>query len=256
MKNQLTLSDATIRSDAQGRYSLNDLHRASGGEKRHTPSRWLESQQTQDLIAEIDKNCQNRNSGSETNQALRVQNGGKHPGIYACKELVYSYAMWISPAFHLKVIRAYDDMVSGKPVNQIEAAKAAASLAPALRRAALAFGLDKNAATLSANQAVARLTGVNLLQTLGQTHLEAERQDTLWFTPTELGKRIGVSARQFNLLLAEAGLQVNRAGRWEPLEAARDMFRLLDTGKTHGSTPVTQIKWSTDVLDCIRTEAV
>lgn len=253
MKNQLTLSDATIRSDVQGRYSLNDLHRASGGENRHRPSLWLENQQTQALIAEID---QSRNSCFEKNQALSIKKGGNNPGIYACKELVYSYAMWISPAFHLKVIRAYDDMVSGKPINQIEAAKAAASLAPALRRAALAFGLDKNAATLSANQAVARLTGVNLLQTLGQTHLEAERQDTLWFTPTELGKRIGVPARQFNLLLAEAGLQVNRAGRWEPLEAARDMLRLLDTGKTYGGTPVTQIKWSADVLDCIRTEAV
>ena len=49
----LILEDTYVRQDEQGRFSLNDLHQAAGGEQRHRPNYWLETKQTQDLIAEL-----------------------------------------------------------------------------------------------------------------------------------------------------------------------------------------------------------
>ena len=111
------------------------------------------------------------------------------------------------------------------------------------------IGCDKNAAAISANQAVATFTGTNMLQLLGHTHIEAQDQGAQYFTPTELGKIIGAPARGVNLLLAEAGMQLKRGEVWEVTDAGRAFARLYDTGKKHGSgVPITQIKWSTAVL--------
>lgn len=128
--NTLTITGVAIRTDAEGRYCLNDLHRAAGGEKRHQPSDWLRLKNTQELIAEL---AVPGIPGTLENQPLAVIQGGIQQGTYVAKELVYAYAMWISPAFHLKVIRAYDEMVSGGRVaapqlpnfaNPAEAARA------------------------------------------------------------------------------------------------------------------------------------
>lgn len=99
----ITIADVAIRQDAKGRFSLNDFHRAAGGEDRHRPSLWAENQQARALIAELDSE-----TGKAGIPALVMQRGGKAPGTYVARELVYAYAMWISPAFHLKVIRTFD----------------------------------------------------------------------------------------------------------------------------------------------------
>lgn len=96
----IAIAGVEIRQDAEGRFSLNDLHGASGGEKRHAPSYWLKNQQTRELIEEME---------TTGNPVVTIE--GRNGGTFAAKELVYAYAMWISAKFHLQVIRAYDQMV-------------------------------------------------------------------------------------------------------------------------------------------------
>jgi len=128
-------------------------------------------------------------------------------------------------------------------------------LIPTVVRAARALGLDRNAAAISANQVVTKLTGTNVMQLLGHTHVESEQQ-VMFFTPTELGERIGVSGRKFNMLLAEAGLQAKKGEIWVPLTAAEGFCRILDTGKRHGDgTMVQQLKWAENVLTLIQQAA-
>jgi len=247
----LYVSDTPIRTDADGRYCLNDLHRAAGGENKHRPSLWAENQQAKDLIAALEAEA--------GIPALVSVKGGVQQGTYVAKELVYAYAMWISPAFHLKVIRAYDASVSSRPETvspDINQAEHAFKLIPSVVRAARMLGLDRNAAAISANQAVAKLTGANVMRLLGHTHLEAENQSALFYTPTELGRQIGVSGRAFNMLLAEAGLQAKKGEHWAPLATAEGFCRVLDTGKRHGDgSMIQQVKWSDGVLNLIQKAA-
>ena len=112
----LVIGDFSIRQDQDGRYCLNDLHKASGYDKKHQPAYFIRNQQTKDLIAEI-VNSANLQS-LESNQIEPVKKiEGVKGGTYVVKELVYSYAMWISAKFHLTVIRAYDAMVMQWKIN-------------------------------------------------------------------------------------------------------------------------------------------
>lgn len=50
---QLTIAGSTIKTDEEGRYSLNDFHKAAGNEERHAPALW--ERQAGELIAELEK---------------------------------------------------------------------------------------------------------------------------------------------------------------------------------------------------------
>ncbi|HFI4704848.1 TPA: KilA-N domain-containing protein [Escherichia coli] len=107
MTNQIIISDISIHKDGQGRYSLNDLHSASGKEDKHQPAFFMRRHETIEMINEIS------NSAKSQSWKPTISKSGRYGGTYVCKELVYAYAMWISAAFALKVIRAYDALVSG-----------------------------------------------------------------------------------------------------------------------------------------------
>lgn len=94
--NAISVANVAIRQ-FDNLYSLNDLHRAAGGLEKNKPANWLRNQQTADLIAELEK------------AQIRAIQKKQKLGTFVCKELVVHYGMWISPAFSLKVIRAFLD---------------------------------------------------------------------------------------------------------------------------------------------------
>lgn len=104
MSNQLIILDQEIRP-YENLFSLNDLHVSSGGNLKHKPSNFIRLDTTKDLIAEIEKDNQH---------ALKIIRG-TNGGTYACEELVIAYAMWISPQFHLVVLRAFMAMHRNQP---------------------------------------------------------------------------------------------------------------------------------------------
>ncbi|MDG6359261.1 P22AR C-terminal domain-containing protein [Glaesserella parasuis] len=104
----LTILKTSIRT-YENLYSLTDLHIVSGSEKKHQPSNFIRLDTTQELVSEIQKE-------DPTTQPLKTLRGTQG-GTYACEELVLAYAMWISPKFHLVVLRAFLAMHKGELQN-------------------------------------------------------------------------------------------------------------------------------------------
>ncbi|NBI40199.1 bacteriocin [[Haemophilus] felis] len=101
----LTILNTAIRQ-FDNLFCLNDLHRISGKERRHEPNLFTRLDTTQELVTEIQK---------EDPTAIVVKSlRGTQGGTYACEELALAYAMWISPKFHLVVLRAFMAMHRGK----------------------------------------------------------------------------------------------------------------------------------------------
>ncbi|ENX2376820.1 KilA-N domain-containing protein [Neisseria gonorrhoeae] len=133
MNNSVQISNISIHQTEIGLFSLNDLHRASGGEDRHAPRRWLQNIQTNDLIKELEKDGK---PSIQSKQRL---------GTFVCRELVIAYGMWISPKFALQVIQTFLAVSDG-----IKSAKTTADDRTGLRQAVAALvgrkGIDYSSA--------------------------------------------------------------------------------------------------------------
>jgi len=100
------IAGVEITTDEVGRFNLNALHQASGGEKKRGPSYWLALDSTSELIAEVSKS---------TNTEIPVfSKRGVNGGTFAHELLAISYAGWISPAFQLQVNQVFLDYRTGK----------------------------------------------------------------------------------------------------------------------------------------------
>ncbi len=91
--------------DSEGRYNLNALHRASGNQKKDSPSYWLALDSTQALVFAV-KN--------KTTVIPVVSREGRNGGTFAHELLAVSYAGWISPEFQIEVNQTFIDYRTGK----------------------------------------------------------------------------------------------------------------------------------------------
>jgi phage antirepressor YoqD-like protein len=105
------IAGVEITTDAEGRFNLNALHKASGLGSAKKPSNWLRLDSTKELITELDQ-CSDLSTAS-----VDTVVGSANPGTYAHELLAIAYASWISPSFHLQVNQVFLDYRTGK-LNQ------------------------------------------------------------------------------------------------------------------------------------------
>jgi len=123
------------------------------------------------------------------------------------------------------------------------------------------IGLTGNQLALAANTATIKHTGINALENMGLSTLEAEVQEQT-LTATDIAKRLNIKPRQVNPLLIEKGLQTAHRDHkdrlyYELTEMGKKHGIYIDTGKKHKTdgSPIRQIKWYNSIIEILKTDA-
>lgn len=86
----LSIFNKTIRTDADGRFCLNDLHKAAMDNDQSTysrrPANFLKSEGVSSFICEVEKN----KAQTAVNKSV-----GRYGGTYAVKEVAIEYLRWL-----------------------------------------------------------------------------------------------------------------------------------------------------------------
>lgn len=104
----LQISDKKISCE-DGLYLLRDIYNAGDFPPHKKPTFFLRNSTTKELLSVI------------SDDMLRIKKG-KNGGVWGSKELVCSYAMWLSPEFYLKVMRTFLSVADGELMKAAEIA--------------------------------------------------------------------------------------------------------------------------------------
>lgn len=118
------------------------------------------------------------------------------------------------------------------------------------------IGLKGNQATLAANKATLRITGLNMLRTLDAEKPIADDTDP-HMTVTEIGSRFGMTAATINELLIAEGYQTRHSAkvrgrvrhRYTPTDKGKRYAVLVDMDKAQvAGKPVQNLEWKASIL--------
>lgn len=111
---QIRILGVTISATPNGLYSVTDLWKASGSKSKNLPEKWLRNKASieyADYLKTLESNVSQKWVAVENQRVIDIFNGN-NGGTYMCKELVYAYAMWISPVFSHAVISTFDAVLN------------------------------------------------------------------------------------------------------------------------------------------------
>lgn len=122
-RNEITVFGTNIRKDTNGRFSLNDLHKAATvkgyATESHAPSKFMRNDGVRAFVAELESKNNDLDSHGQKRPLVESIKGGKNKGTYACELVALRYAGWISSSVEVevyqtfqKVIRADEDLTA------------------------------------------------------------------------------------------------------------------------------------------------
>ena len=119
-----TLIETLNNPTDDGLYSLKALAKTSGKWDTKKPSQFLRLQSTIDEIKFLSSAKSAPHDSTRVTKVIKTEktaNGGGDTLV--CRDLVYSYAQWISPEFKFLVIRTFDDLLNATTAEQVLAVK-------------------------------------------------------------------------------------------------------------------------------------
>ncbi|MGG6318549.1 phage antirepressor KilAC domain-containing protein [Stenotrophomonas geniculata] len=109
MTHLLSIEGVQIREDHQGKFCLNDVHRAAGRGESESPLTWLALPQTQDLIGLFHAQGGATDHNNAPIPPVEIRQG---LGAFVVKEFLLAYALWIAPDFNARVVHAVKSLTS------------------------------------------------------------------------------------------------------------------------------------------------